>query len=162
MYHSKSQYIGRVPGLAAYTRLKLNWRDRSKLSLLHGGRNHKLLQYKIIKNYCTFIAWMQERRLRNKKNVIYKKKINHVSKRLHQAYCVIGGGHIRCSHIMGRHHISSAMSVGTCQVSGLHLLPDRTTQTRLMSITRHKLQEWTSKKKCLFCLCTCVSINKVM
>ena len=42
--------------------------------------------------------------------MIYKKKINHVSKRPHQAYCVIGGGHIGCSHIMGRHHISGAMS----------------------------------------------------
>jgi hypothetical protein len=30
---------GRMPCLAAYTRLKVNWRDRIKLSLLHGSGN---------------------------------------------------------------------------------------------------------------------------
>jgi hypothetical protein len=33
---------GRVPGLATYTRLKVDWRDRIKLSSLHGSGNHKL------------------------------------------------------------------------------------------------------------------------
>jgi hypothetical protein len=30
---------GRMPGLATYTRLKVNWKDRTKLSLLHRSGN---------------------------------------------------------------------------------------------------------------------------
>jgi hypothetical protein len=33
---------GRMPGLATYTRLKVDWRDRIKISSLHGSGNHKL------------------------------------------------------------------------------------------------------------------------
>ena len=39
-----------------------------------------------------------------------RKKINHVSKRPHQVYCGVGEGCIGWSHIIGRHHISSAIS----------------------------------------------------
>jgi len=31
--------IGRVPSLATYTKLRVDWRDRFKLSVLHGSGN---------------------------------------------------------------------------------------------------------------------------
>jgi len=42
---------GRVPSLATYTRLIVDWRDRFKLSSLHGSRNkgHGVKIYAIYK-----------------------------------------------------------------------------------------------------------------
>jgi hypothetical protein len=37
--YSGTELPGRMPCLAAYTRFKVNWRDRIKLSLLHGSGN---------------------------------------------------------------------------------------------------------------------------
>jgi hypothetical protein len=47
---------GRLPSLAAYAGLRVEQRDKIKLSSLHGSRNHKLLQGKEIRNYYTFVA----------------------------------------------------------------------------------------------------------
>ena len=41
--------VGRVPSLATYTKLRVGQSDSFKLSLLHGNRNHKLLQNEGIK-----------------------------------------------------------------------------------------------------------------
>ena len=41
--------IGRVPGSATYTKLRVGQSDSFKLSSLHGSRNHKLLQSEGIK-----------------------------------------------------------------------------------------------------------------
>ena len=40
---------GRVPGSATYTKIRVGQSDSIKLSLLHGSRNHKLLQGEGIK-----------------------------------------------------------------------------------------------------------------
>jgi len=45
----KSKVYGRVPGSATYTKLRVGQSDSIKLSLLHGSRDHKLLQGEGIK-----------------------------------------------------------------------------------------------------------------
>jgi len=53
---------GRVPGSATYTKLRVGQGDSIKLSLLHGSRNHKLLQgegIKIIMYLCCMEVGMK-------------------------------------------------------------------------------------------------------
>jgi len=47
--YPKLESVGRVPGSATYTKLRVGQSNSIKLSSLHGNRNHKLLQSEGIK-----------------------------------------------------------------------------------------------------------------
>jgi len=51
--------LGRVPGSATYTKLRVGQSDSFKLPLLHESRNHKLLQSEGIKIIIIYLYCME-------------------------------------------------------------------------------------------------------